>query len=291
MATFFMRKAMLFFTLLSFLMLLSAQNKPVYLWNDVPSMKKEKSRLYVFVPTDSLRNGVSVIICPGGSYAHLYGIKWEGFEVAQWLNSQGITAFVLQYRVGKDGYHHPAMIEDVQHAIQWVRIHAKDYHINPDKVGVMGFSAGGHLSLMAGAFYRENYLSKWGIEAVNLKPAFVVPVYPVVSMQDSIVHSRSRKNLLGNKFGQEEKDKFSMELQITKDMSPVFLVTAQDDPVVNYKNSLVLDKALKKAEIPCKFLLYETGGHGFGMNEQKGGNAAEWKNYLIAWLYEIKILE
>ncbi|MDR1182512.1 MAG: alpha/beta hydrolase [Bacteroidales bacterium] len=255
-------------------------------------MKKEKSRLYVFVPADSLRNGVSVIICPGGSYAHLYGIKWEGFEVAQWLNANGITAFVLQYRVGKDGYHHPAMIEDVQRAIQWVRTGAENYHLNPEWVGVMGFSAGGHLSLMAGAFYQENYLNKYGIkQVVSLKPAFVVPVYPVVSMQDSIVHKRSRKNLLGRKFGRTEKDKFSMELQITKEMPPVFLVTAKDDPVVNCKNSLVLDDVLKKEGISCKFLLYETGGHGYGINEQRGGEAAGWKNYFKDWLYEIKILK
>ncbi|MDR0604969.1 MAG: alpha/beta hydrolase [Bacteroidales bacterium] len=286
-----MRKAILSFAFLFLVVILSAQNNSVYLWKDISPMKKEKSRLYTFIPADSLRNGVSVIICPGGSYAHLYGIKWEGFEVAQWLNANGITAFVLKYRVGKDGYHHPAMIEDIQRAIQWVRTYSADYNINPDCIGVMGFSAGGHLSLMAGAFYHENYLAKRGIEADNLKPAFVVPVYPVVSMQDSLAHVRSRKNLLGNNFGQKEKDKFSMELQIKKEMPPVFLVTTKDDPVVNYKNSLVLNDALEKEKIPCKFLLYETGGHGFGMNEQRGKNAAGWKNYFIEWLYEINILK
>jgi acetyl esterase/lipase len=286
-----MRKAILFFACFSSLTLLFAQSNMIYLWKDIPEMKKEKSRLYIFSPADSLRNGVSVIICPGGSYAHLYGIKWEGFEVAQWLNANGITAFVLQYRVGKDGYHHPAMIEDIQRAIQWVRTNATDCHIDPKWVGVMGFSAGGHLSLMSGAFYRENYLSKWGIQTVDLKPAFVVPVYPVVSMQDSLVHIRSRKNLLGKKFGQEEKDKFSMELQMTKDMPPVFLVTTKDDPVVNCKNSLVLDAILQKQPIPYRFLFYETGGHGFGINEERGGEAAGWKNDFMDWLYEINILK
>ena len=271
---------------------LFAQKNSVYLWKDIPLMKKERSRLYVFEPADSLRNGVSVIVCPGGSYAHLFGIKWEGYEVAQWLNSVGVTAFVLRYRVGKDGYHHPAMIEDIQRAIQWVKTNSKTYRISPDKVGVMGFSAGGHLSLTAGAFYKENYLKKFGINAdVNLKPAFVVPVYSVVSMQDSLAHFRSRKNLLGRKFGQEEKDKFSMELQITKDMPPVFLVATKDDPVVDCKNSLGLENALKKAEIPHKFLLYNVGGHGFGLNEQRGGEAANWKNNFKEWLYEIGLLK
>jgi acetyl esterase/lipase len=286
-----MRKAIFLFVFLFFLFVFYAQNKPVYLWKNIPQMKKEKSRLYVFLPADSLRTGVSVIVCPGGSYAHLYGIKWEGFEVAQWLNAHGITAFVLQYRVGKDGYHHPAMLEDLQRSIQWVRTHADNYHINPELVGVMGFSAGGHLSLMSAAFCGENYLAKWDVETVNLKPAFVVPVYPVVSMQDSLAHVRSRKNLLGRKFGQEDKDRFSMEEQMTNEMPPVFLVTTKDDPVVNCKNSIVLNDVLKKKGIPCKFILYETGGHGFGMNEQRGGEAAEWKYYFKDWLYEIEILK
>ena len=281
-----MRK--IFFVLFLFAgVFLFAQKNSVYIWKDVPLMKKEKSRLYVFEPADSVKNGISVIVCPGGSYAHLFGIKWEGYEVAQWLNSVGITAFVLRYRVGKDGNHHPAMIEDIQRAIQWVKTNCKIYSISPDKVGVMGFSAGGHLALTAGAFYKDNYLDKFGINAdVNLKPAFVVPVYPVVSMQDSIAHFRSRRNLLGRKFGQAEKDKFSMELQITKEMSPVFLVATRNDPVVDYKNSLVLEKALEKAAIPHKFLLYDVGGHGFGIRKQKGGEAANWKNDFKEWLEE-----
>ena len=270
---------------------LFSQNNNVLLWKDVPRMKREKSRLYIFEPADTLKNGISVIVCPGGSYAHSYAIKKEGFEVAKWLNSIGITAFVLQYRVGSHGYHYPAMIEDIQRAIQWVNTHAQNYRINPDLLGVMGFSAGGHLSLMAGVFYKENYLNKWGMPSnINLKPAFVVPVYPVVSMQDSLAHARSRKNLLGRKF-RKEKDRFSIELQVTPDMPPVFLVTTKDDPVVNYKNSLVLDSVLKKEEIPHKFLLYNAGGHGFGINELKGGEAAEWKNHFKEWLYEINILK
>ena len=283
-----MKKIILFLTFLFACNVLFAQKNSIYLWQDVPQMKKEKSRLYIFEPADSLKNGISVIVCPGGSYAHLYGIKWEGFEVAEWLNSIGITAFVLQYRVGKDGYHHPAMIEDVQRAIQWVKMRVQNFKIDPNMLGVMGFSAGGHLSLMAGAFYMENYLGKFGLQSdVSLKPAFVVPVYPVVSMQDSIAHVRSRRNLLGRIFGQNEKDKFSMELQITKDMPPVFLVTTKDDPVVDYKNSLVLEAALKREGVLHTFLLYDVGGHGFGMNKTKGGEAADWKFHFKNWLDEV----
>jgi acetyl esterase/lipase len=287
-----MRKTILFYLFLFSFGILSAQDVRVSLWKDVVQMKREKSHLYVFYPADSLRNGISVIICPGGSYAHLYGIKWEGFEVARWLNENGITAFVLQYRVGKDGYHYPAMLEDVQRAIQWVKDHAEEYKINPDMLGVMGFSAGGHLSLMAGAFYTNNQLEKIGIPtSTNLRPAFIVPVYPVVSMQDSLAHLRSRYNLLGRKFDQTQKDAFSMELQIREDMPSVFLVTAKDDPVVNYRNSIVLDTVLTEREIPHEFLCYEKGGHGFGMNSQRGGEAAHWNIYFKDWLYKIGLLK
>jgi acetyl esterase/lipase len=194
--------------------------------------------------------------------------------------------------VGKDGYHHPAMIEDVQRALQWVKTNAKTYSISTDKVGVMGFSAGGHLALMAGVFYQENYLHKLGINSnIDLKPAFVVPVYPVVSMQDSIAHLRSRKNLLGKKCTQQEKNKFSMEMQIPPNMPPVFLVATHDDPVVNCKNSILLDEVLNKENILHKFLLYNTGGHGFGMDEKRSPEAAKWKNNFKIWLYETGILK
>ena len=286
-----MKKSILFFTFLFSFSCLFSQHSSIKLWNDVASMKQKKSRLYIFEPVDSLRNDVAVIICPGGSYSHLFGIKWEGFEVAQWLNQHGITAFVLKYRVGKDGYHHPAMIEDVQRAIQWVKKHADDYKISPERLGVMGFSAGGHLSLMAGAFYKENYLEKLGIElSEDLKPAFVVPVYPVVSMQDNIAHLRSRKNLLGRKFNQEKKNKFSMEMQMTSDMPPVFLTTTKNDPVVDYKNSLVLAEILSAQNISHEFRLYEKGGHGYAMDEKRGGEAAQWNFHFIKWLQKIGIL-
>lgn len=269
----------------------SAQEK-IKLWVDIPTMKSEKTVLYIYCPADSICTDVSVIVCPGGSYAHLAGIAWEGFEVAEWLNSQGMTAFVLQYRTNNKGYRHPAMIQDVQRAIQWVKEHAEKYNIDPEKVGVMGFSAGGHLSLMAGAFYHENYLEELGIELkTNLKPAFVVPVYPVVSMQDDLAHFRSRKSLLGKHYTPEIQDKLSMEKQITKEMPPLFLMTTKDDPVVKYENSVTLAKALEETEVQHQFLLYDVGGHGFGMNKKRGGEAAAWNIVFKNWLITIGLLK
>jgi acetyl esterase/lipase len=284
------RGIILTFVLFLTFVTVSAQTK-IKLWENVSAMKSEKSILYVYPAPDSVRTGVSAIICPGGSYAHLMGIAWEGFEVAKWLNSIGITAFILKYRVSKNGYHHPAMIEDIQQSIYRLRDNASRYNIDPELIGVIGFSAGGHLSLMAGAFYQDNYLEKYGVSGnVNLKPAFVVPVYPVVSMQDSLVHKRSRKNLLGKKIAQEEKDKFSMEMQITENMPPVFLVSTKNDKVVDCRNSIVLEEALKLFDVPHKFLLYDFGGHGFGLNLKRGGEAAKWKEDFELWLYELRII-
>ena len=262
-----------------------AQPAPVKLWQDVKGMKSQPTKLYCYPAPSDNNTGISVIVCPGGSYSHTMGIATEGFAVAEWLNSQGISAFVLKYRVGSQGYHHPAMIEDAQMAIHYVREHAKEYNIDPNKLGTMGFSAGGHLVTMTGVFANENYISKYGLkDNIPLRPAFVVPVYPVVSMRDDIAHKRSRRNLLTRHYTPEDQTKFSMELNIPRDMPTVFLVTAKDDPVVNYQNSVELDRALSKAYIKHKFLLYETGGHGYGMDEKLAPEAGEWKLEFVKWV-------
>ena len=281
------------FTLLWVLLvtLVTAQPKPMKLWKDVPGMKSQPTKLYVYPAPKDNNTGIAVVIFPGGSYSHTMGIATEGFGVAEWLNSQGINAFVVKYRTGNRGYHHPAMIEDAQYAIHHVRQHAKEYGINPDKVGTMGFSAGGHLVTMTGAFAKDNYIGKVGVkDNISLKPNFVVPVYPVVSMRDGIAHERSRRNLLTRRYTPEQQALFSMELSIPRDMPPVFLVTAKDDPVVKYQNSVELDRSLRKSDIPHKFLLYETGGHGYGMDETRAPEAGKWKYEFIKWLKEIKIL-
>ncbi|MBR3572033.1 MAG: alpha/beta hydrolase [Bacteroidales bacterium] len=268
-----------------------AQPKPIKLWQDVQGMKSQPTKMYIYPAPKMNNTGVAVIVFPGGSYSHTMGIATEGFGVAEWLNAQGINVFVVKYRTGNRGYHHPAMIQDAQCAIHYVRQHAKEYGINPDKVGTMGFSAGGHLVTMTGAFAKDNYIGKVGIkDRISLKPNFVVPVYPVVSMRDGIAHERSRRNLLTRHYTQDEVTQFSMELNIPADMPPTLVVTAKDDPVVKYENSVQLDRSLSKAKIPHKFLLYETGGHGYGMDESKAPEAGKWKYEFIKWLKEIKIL-
>ena len=286
-----MRRILYTLTLLLWVVAACAQPKPIKLWKEVPGMKSQPTKMYIYPAPKNNNTGAAVIIFPGGSYSHTMGIATEGFGVAEWLNSQGINAFVVKYRTGNRGYHHPAMIEDAQYAIHYVRQHAKEYGIDLDKVGTMGFSAGGHLVTMTGAFARDNYIGKVGIkDDISLRPDFVVPVYPVVSMRDGIAHERSRRNLLTRRYTPEQQAKFSMELSIPRDMPPVFLVTAKDDPVVKYQNSEELDRSLRKSEIPHKFLLYETGGHGYGMDESKAPEAGKWKYVFIKWLKEINIL-
>lgn len=282
-----MKKLSISIFLIFMSLMVLAQPKPIYLWADIEGMHKEKTRLYVYPAPAEISTDVGVIICPGGSYHHL-GMSHEGYDVAEWLNSQGITAFVLRYRVGIHGYRHPAMIQDIQCALQFVKQNMPGLTF----LGVMGFSAGGHLATMAGAFHNDNYLKNFGLDnPISLRPDFVVPVYPVVSMQDSLAHLSSRKNLLGKNFTKEMIDRFSMEMQIPDDMPPVFLVTAKDDPVVNYKNSISLDKALTKENIKHSFILYDKGGHGYGISEKRGGEAANWKLLFKEWLIENEFIK
>ena len=283
-----MRRVFLILTCITLVLAVKAQPKPIKLWADVPGMQQMPSKLYIYPAPKDNNTGIAVVVCPGGSYSHTMGIATEGFEVAEWLNSMGISAFVLKYRVGSQLYHHPAMIQDAQYAIHYVKQHAAEYGIDPNKVGTMGFSAGGHLVTMTGAFHNINYIQDLGVtDNISLKPAFVVPVYPVVSMQDSIAHQRSRRNLLTRHYNAGQRDRFSMELSIPKDMPPVFMVTAIDDPVVMYQNSVVLDKALTKAGIKHKFMLYKTGGHGYGLSETNAPEAGQWKYEFVKWLKEV----
>jgi acetyl esterase/lipase len=164
----------------------------------------ETPSLTPFPASDKLNTHVAVIICPGGSYYHL-ALNQEGYDVAKWFQSKGINAFVLKYRVSFFGYHHPAMIEDLQRSIQYVKENAGDWDIDTSKVGLIGFSAGGHLVATGGTMFREDFLIPLGVRPkVSLRPNFVVTVYPVISMQDSIAHKWSRKNLLGPNYTQEQ---------------------------------------------------------------------------------------
>jgi len=268
----------------------SAQ-ETIKIWgNRLANTPKNLSQLIVFKAKEN-PTGTAVIVCPGGSYMHL-AQKNEGTEVAQWLNDNNITAFVLFYRVGLFGNHHPAMIQDLQRAMQLVKENSEEYGIDTNKVGVMGFSAGGHLVGTAATYFNENFLEGFNITPqVGMRPAFVAMIYPVISMvNDSIVHKKSRKNLLSASYSPELARKMSLEYNVHPDMPPVFLVHCVGDKTVDYRNSVYYQRALAEKGVPHVFKLYDEPGHGFGVDPKKGkgaGQAPLWTQEFIPWLEEI----
>ena len=272
-----------------------AQDKTIYLWKNVAGMEKQPSVMFMHKASEEASQTKSaVIVCPGGSYHHL-GLKTEGNSTAKWFSENGVTAFMLKYRTAESTYHYPAMLQDIQRAIQLVRENADEYGIDPAKVGLIGFSAGGHLVTMAGEFFESHdELAKLGIEhEFSLRPDFVIPVYPVVSMQDDIAHRWSRKSLLGSgkkHQSQERKDEFSMELNVPDNMPPTYVVVCDDDPVVIPENALRLYQALCDKNIPCRLAQYPWGGHGFGMMDNAFMQEFHWNDALREWLVELGMM-
>ena len=269
--------------------------KKIYLWQNVRGMEVNVRDTILFAPKDTAvteTKKAAVVICPGGSYHHL-GMPHEGFASAKWFRSVGVVPFVLQYRVAYNCHHHPAMLEDIEMAIKYIRENAEDYGIDINKVGAIGYSAGGHLVTMAGVYGgSRNELEKIGVPAeVSLRPNFVMPIYPVVTMQDDICHRWSRRSLLGHReYTQELKDEYSMELNIPDDMVPTYILACRDDPVVIFENSVRLEKSLAEKNIPHRFAVYEKGGHGFGMKDGCFMKETHWNEDLRNWLEEMNII-
>lgn len=241
-----------------------------------------KPTLTIFLPERSKANGTAVIICPGGGY-WITSIVKEGFAVARQFNEWGITAFVLNYRIPNDSSMIDKKIgplQDAQRAIQLVRLNAKKWNIDPSKVGIMGFSAGGHLASTTATHFQRSYITN--PDNVNLRPDFAILVYPVISFQDNIGHIGSRDQLIGKNAPQDLINSFSNELQITADTPPTFLVHATDDNVVPVMNSIAFYDALLKFKIPAEMHIYKAGGHGFGMHNPTTSD--EWMEQCKNWI-------
>ena len=273
--------------------------KSILLWDSYNEKYGKQVTLTPYLAENN-DTGLAIIVCPGGSYFWL-DKKYEGKEVAQWLQQNGISAFVLHYRTGGvgaflwyyrnffQGKQHPDMIKDAQRSLQWVREHAEEYHIDPKKVGMMGFSAGGHLVMMTACFNQTDFLEN---NDTNLRPDFVVPIYPVVTMSEPCVHKRSRRALLGEKRQNDTVmcDSLSLERHIPRNCPPVFLVNCVDDPVVDYYNSILLDSALTANKVEHRYLQYQTGGHGFGVNAEKGTvESRQWKQEFLDWVRSLNL--
>ncbi|WP_179021054.1 alpha/beta hydrolase [Winogradskyella forsetii] len=253
--------------------------------DSVVSSLEQVSRptLTVFKPEEP--NGTAVIICPGGGYHHL-AIHKEGYKVAEWLNTLGITAFVLKYRLPNDAIMKDKSIgplQDAQRAMRYVRRTADNWSIDRAKIGIMGFSAGGHLAATLSTQYdKVVYETKDNISA---KPDFSILIYPVISMKDTITHQGSKANLLGETPSEETIEFFSNESQIDANTPTTFLVHATDDKSVPVENSIQYYLGLKTYDLPVEMHIYKKGGHGFGLG--KGKTAHSWTSACSEWLKNI----
>jgi acetyl esterase/lipase len=232
-------------------------------------------------------NGTSIIICPGGGYGRL-AIDHEGVEVAKLLNAEGITAFVLKYRLPNDTIMIDKTIgplQDAQQAIRTVRKQAAVWGLNPNRIGIMGFSAGGHLAATAATHF--NFIADATInDTTSVRPDFAILLYPVISFDDSIAHKGSKTNLIGKTPSAELTKNFSNELQVTKNTPPSFLVHAGDDGTVPVENSIRYYQACIKNKVLAEMHLYPKGGHGFGLNNKTTSD--KWFDRLINWVNTIR---
>ena len=227
-------------------------------------------------------NGTAILICPGGGY-RILAIDYEGYDVARALNEKGITAFVLKYRLpdSKTMLNKSiAPLQDAERAMQLIRQNAKAWKLNPEKIGVMGFSAGGHVAASLSTRYTEQLIENPG--RVSFRPNFSILVYPVISFTDSLTHKGSRDNLIGKNPSEKMVRKYSNEFNINKKTPPAFLVHAKDDKVVPAENSEVYQRALQQFKIPATVRYFEKGGHGFGMHNKK--ESGDWMGEMLEWL-------
>lgn len=239
--------------------------------------------LTIYRPAAGKGTGTAVVICPGGGYSIL-AAGHEGREEAERLADSGVVGIVLKYRLPDDAIMVDKTIgplQDAQRALQYVRENARDLGVDPHKIGIMGFSAGGHLASTAGTHFEHAYIAN--PHHTSLRPDFMVLGYPVISFTDSIGHRGSRDNLLGKDAPGDSVVKYSNELQVTRKTPPAFLVHAKDDKVVPVANSVDFAEALTTHHVPVEVYLYEHGGHGFGLHNQTSD--VDWLPIALRWMH------
>lgn len=245
----------------------------------------EVPQIQVHLAPEGKRTGQAVVILPGGGYGIL-AMNHEGHDYAKWLNERGITGVVVKYRVGRPelGYQFPVPFLDARRAIRTVRANAKEWGVDPAKVGVMGSSAGGHLASLCTTRFADTFPEegKDAIDQLSARPDFSILIYPVISM-GPVAHGGSRNNLLGKTPSPELLEKCSTEKQVTKATPPVFLLSTFDDGV-DCRNSLDFASACKANGVPVSLHLFEKGGHGYGMNVADKGDLKVWPGLLEGWL-------
>jgi acetyl esterase/lipase len=245
----------------------------------------EEKEVWITLHRPEKPNGAAIVICPGGGYGTLV-VGPEGHGIAKWLNRHGITGVVLEYRLPKGRAQVPLL--DAQRAIRTVRRHAKSWNLNPERIGIMGFSAGGHLASTAGTHFDAGKPdSKDPVERVSCRPDFMILVYPVISMGDK-GHQGSRNNLLGKNPSDKLVKLFSNEKQVTAKTPPAFLAHARDDKPVPPENSRMFYDALRAHKVPAHYLELPSGGHG--LNGYRGPMWDAWQKGALSWLAEMKLV-
>jgi acetyl esterase/lipase len=242
----------------------------------------DQPQMTPYLPPAGTANGTVVVIFPGGGYSHL-SMEKEGSDVANWLAGAGVTTFVVRYRLGPD-YRHPTMLSDAQRAIRIVRARAGEWNVDPQRLGVIGFSAGGHLASTTGThFDAGNATSADATERASSRPDFMLLIYPVITMRDSVAHAGSRLNLIGREPSADLVRLMSSETQVTRDTPPTFLVHSTDDRTVPVENAILMYQALRNAGVLAEMHVFEYGGHGFGL-APKDPVLATWTTLCESWM-------
>lgn len=249
---------------------------------DISYSKVSKPTLEIYLPAKEKATGAAIVVCPGGAYTML-AYSHEGVKIAQAFNEIGVAAFVLKYRLPNDAIMKDKSIgplQDAQMAIKTVREGASKWNLDPHKIGIIGFSAGGNLAALTGSHFNNAKISN--TNNTSLRPDFMVLMYPVISMTDSLTHGGSRNNLLGLTPTSVQVKYFSNEQNVSKDTPPTMLIHAEDDRVVNVKNSLYFYNALLKNRVEAAMVIYPKGGHGFGLNNKTTPD--KWMDHCKNWM-------
>ena len=236
--------------------------------------------LNLYLPDEKIATGAAVVICPGGGYG-MESYKMEGTNIAETFQKNGVAAFILKYRLPSDSIMHDKSVgplQDAQQAIKTVRQRAAEWKISPAKIGIMGFSAGGHLASTAGTHFDKSYIPN--PENTSLRPDFLILIYPVISMQEGLTHSGSKTNLLGKSPSEEQVKLFSNDLQVNANTPPTWITHTGDDTVVPVENSIRFYQQLIKNKVPAEMHLYPAGNHGFVLKLP----CDQWMQPLFEWM-------
>jgi acetyl esterase/lipase len=275
--------------------ILAAEPKVELLWpkgapGALGDRPEDKPTLIVYLPEKEKATGAAVCICPGGGYGHL-AMDHEGHQIAQWFNSMGVAGFIVDYRHRRKGYGHPAPLQDAQRAIRTVRARGGEWGVDPSRIGVMGFSAGGHLASTAATHFDAGKPdAEDSIERASCRPDFAILCYPVVMFDEAYTHRGSQRNLLGEDADPKLVRSLSNEKQVTPQTPPTFLFHTDEDKGVPAENSVQFYLALRRAKVPAELHIYRQGRHGLGLAPDMPGTG-NWPKQCQDWMRGLGLLE